>query len=145
MLEITSIKNGLVIDHIEAGMGMKIFNYLKLDKTDYRVALIMNAESKVLGKKDILKIEKDDFKDIDYTVLGLLSPTITIDEIKDSVIIRKIKPELPKVVKNILICKNPRCITSTEKYVSHSFKLMNKEKGTYRCEYCDEITRLSDM
>lgn len=145
MLEITSIKNGLVIDHIEAGMGMKIFNYLKLDKTDYRVALIMNAESKVLGKKDILKIEKDDFKDIDYTVLGLLSPSITIDEIKDSVIVRKVKPKLPIVVKNILICKNPRCITSTEKYVSHSFKLMNKEKGTYRCEYCDEITRLSDM
>ena len=145
MLEITSIKNGLVIDHIEAGMGMKIFNYLKLDKTDYRVALIMNAERKVLGKKDILKIEKDDFMDIDYTVLGLLSPSITIDEIKDSVIIRKIKPELPKVVKNILICKNPRCITSTEKYVSHSFKLMNREKGTYSCEYCDEITRLSYM
>ena len=140
MLEITSIKNGLVIDHIEAGMGMKIFNYLKLDKTDYRVALIMNAESKVLGKKDILKIEKDDFKDIDYTVLGLLSPSITIDEIKDSVIVRKVKPKLPTVVKNIL-----RCITSTEKYVSHSFKLMDKEKGTYRCEYCDEITRLSDM
>ena len=145
MLEITSIKNGLVIDNIEAGMGMKIFNYLKLDKTDYRVALIMNAESKVLGKKDILKIEKDDFKDIDYTVLGLLSPSITIDEIKDSVIVRKVKPKLPTVVKNILICKNPRCITSTEKYVSHSFKLMDKEKGTYRCEYCDEITRLSDM
>ena len=145
MLEITSIKNGLVIDHIEAGMGMKIFNYLKLDKTDYRVALIMNAESKVLGKKDILKIEKDDFKDIDYTVLGLLSPSITIDEIKDSVIVRKVKPKLPTVVKNILICKNPRCITSTEKYVSHSFKLMDKETGTYRCEYCDEITRLSDM
>ena len=138
-------QEGLVIDHIEAGMGMKIFNYLKLDKTDYRVALIMNAESKVLGKKDILKIEKDDFKDIDYTVLGLLSPSITIDEIKDSVIVRKVKPKLPIVVKNILICKNPRCITSTEKYVSHSFKLMNKEKGTYRCEYCDEITRLSDM
>lgn len=145
MLEITSIKNGLVIDHIEAGMGIKIFNYLKLNKTDYRVALIMNAESKVLGKKDILKIEKDDFKDIDYTVLGLLSPSITIDEIKDSVIVRKVKPKLPIVVKNILICKNPRCITSTEKYVSHSFKLMDKEKGTYRCEYCDEITRLSDM
>ena len=145
MLEITSIKNGLVIDHIEAGMGMKIFNYLKLDKTDYRVALIMNAESKVLGKKDILKIEKDDFKDIDYTVLGLLSPSITIDEIKDSVIVRKVKPKLPIVVKNILICKNPRCITSTEKYVSHSFKLMDKGKGTYRCEYCDEITRLSDI
>ena len=139
MLEITSIKNGLVIDHIEAGMGMKIFNYLKLDKTDYRVALIMNAESKVLGKKDILKIEKDDFKDIDYTVLGLLSPSITIDEIKDSVIIRKIKPELPKVVKNILICKNPRCITSVEQGLNQIFVLTDKDKKIYRCKYCETL------
>ena len=145
MLEISSIKNGLVIDHIDAGMGVKIFNYLKLDNTDYGVALIINAESKLVGRKDILKIEKEDFKDIDYTVLALLSPNITINEIKDSKIIRKIKPELPSTVKNILMCKNPRCVTSTEKYVPHVFKLMSREKGTYRCEYCDEITKLSDM
>lgn len=145
MLEITSIKNGLVIDHIEAGRGVKIFNYLGLDSTNYRVALIINAESKLVGRKDILKIERDSLDGIDYTVLGLLSPSITINEIVDNKIIRKIKPELPSTVKNILICKNPRCITSTEKYVPHSFKLMNREKGTYRCEYCDEITKLSDM
>ena len=145
MLEITSIKNGLVIDHIEAGMGVKIFNYLNLDTTDCRVALIINAESKRLGKKDIIKIEKANCVDIDYTVLGLLSPSITIDEIKDNVIVRKINPELPERVENILRCKNPRCITGVEKYVPHAFVLMNREKGTYRCEYCDEITRLSDV
>ncbi|NLK96134.1 MAG: aspartate carbamoyltransferase regulatory subunit [Clostridiales bacterium] len=145
MLEITSIKNGLVIDHIEAGMGIKIFNYLHLDKSDYRVALIINAESKLLGKKDIIKIEKDNFEDIDYTVLGLLSPSITIDEVCNEKIIKKIKPKLPTKVTNILICKNPRCITGVEKYVPHSFILMDAEKGTYRCEYCDEITKLSEV
>ena len=132
MLEITSIKNGLVIDHIEAGMGVKIFNYLHLDKTDYRVALIINAESKNLGN-------------IDYTVLGLLSPSITINEVKDERIVRKVRPELPEKVENILICNNPRCITVDEKYVPHSFILMDREKGTYRCEYCDHITKLSEV
>lgn len=142
MLEITSIKNGLVIDHIEAGKGVKIFNYLNLDKTDYRVALIINAESSNLGRKDIIKIEKENCDEIDYTVLGLLSPSITINEIKNERIVGKIRPTLPKRVENILICENPSCITSTEKYVPHSFKLVNAEMGTYRCEYCDQITRL---
>lgn len=145
MLEITSIKNGLVIDHIEAGMGIKIFNYLGLDKTTDRVALIINAESKLIGRKDIIKIEKQNYDDIDYTVLGLISPSITIDEVKDEKIVRKVKPELPERVENILRCKNTRCITSTESYVPHSFILMDKEKGTYRCEFCDEITKLSEV
>ncbi|MBW6411228.1 aspartate carbamoyltransferase regulatory subunit [Clostridium weizhouense] len=143
MLEITSIKNGLVIDHIEAGMGIKIFNYLGLDKSDYSVALIINAESKKLGKKDIIKIEN--CEELDYTVLGLLSPSITIDEVKNEEIIGKIKPTLPEKVIDILECRNPRCITQTEKYVKHSFVLVSKKKGTYRCEYCDEITKLSEV
>lgn len=142
MLEITSIKNGLVLDHIEAGKGVKIFNYLNLDKTNFRVALIINAESSHFGKKDIIKIEKADCTDIDFTVLGLLSPGLTINVIRDERIIEKVKPTLPNRVENILICNNPTCITSTEKYVPHSFKLVNREKGTYRCEYCDEITKL---
>ena len=142
MLEITSIKNGLVIDHIEAGMGVKIFNYLHLDKTDYRVALIINAESKNLGKKDIIKIEKDNCEDIDYTVLGLLSPSITICEVKDEKIVNKVYPKLPQRVQNIIKCKNPSCITSVEKYVPHSFVLVDEKTGRYRCEYCDTITRL---
>lgn len=145
MLEITSIKNGLVIDHIQAGMGVKIFNYLHLDKSNTSVALIINAESKLLGRKDIIKIEKDSWEDIDYTVLGLLSPSITIDEVRNEKIINKVKPKLPEKVENILICKNPRCITTDEKYVPHSFILMDAKKGTYRCEYCDNITKLSDI
>lgn len=143
MLEITSIKNGIVIDHIEAGTGVKIFNYLELDKGDYRVALIINADSKKLGKKDIIKIEN--CEGLDYTVLGLLSPTITIDEVKDEQIIRKVIPTLPSKVENILKCKNPRCITIQEEYVRHSFVLVDKETGRYRCEYCDEITKLADL
>ena len=143
MLEITSIKNGLVIDHIEAGMGVKIFKYLNLDKRCNQVALIINAESKRLGKKDIIKIE--DCMDIDYTILGLLSPNITINEVRNEKRTKKIKPELPKIVENILKCNNPRCITGDEKYVPHTFKLVNCEKGTYRCEYCDHIMKLSEV
>lgn len=143
MLEITSIKNGIVIDHIKAGTGVKIFNYLKLDKNDYSVALIINADSKKLGKKDIIKIEN--YEALDYTVLGLLSPTITICEVKDEKIINKVIPTLPNKVENILKCKNQRCITGQEEYVTHSFILVDKETGRYRCEYCDEITRLADL
>lgn len=142
MLEITSLKNGLVIDHIKAGRGMKIFNYLNLDMQKDRVALIMNAESKRLGKKDIIKIEKENCQGIDYTVLALMSPNLTINEVKDGVKVKKITPKLPKRVKDVLICKNPRCISGVEKYAPHSFVLMDEEKGTYRCEYCDEITTL---
>ncbi|MGL5086725.1 MAG: aspartate carbamoyltransferase regulatory subunit [Clostridium sp.] len=143
MLQITSIKNGLVIDHIEAGMGVKIFNYLNLDKVCNQVALIINADSKRLGKKDIIKIEN--CTDIDYTVLGLLSPSITINEVRDEKRTKKIKPELPKIVENILKCRNPRCITADEKYVPQTFKLVNCEKGTYSCEYCDHIMKLSEV
>lgn len=143
MLEITSIKNGIVIDHIKAGTGVKIFNYLKLDKNDCSVALIINADSKKLGKKDIIKIENCEA--LDYTVLGLLSPTITICEVKDEKIINKVIPTLPNKVENILKCKNPRCITGQEEYVTHSFILVDRETGRYRCEYCDEITRLADL
>lgn len=144
MLEITSLKNGLVIDHIEAGVGVKIFKYLNLDKNNERAALIINAESKQYGRKDIIKFEKEDTSDVDYTILALMSPRITIDEVKDGKIVNKVKPQLPEKVENVLICKNPRCITIDEKYVPHSFILMDREKGTYRCEYCDTITRLAD-
>ena len=143
MLEITSIKNGIVIDHIQAGVGVKIFNYLGLDTKNYSVALIINADSNKLGKKDIIKIENCD--KLDYTVLGLLSPTITICEVKDEKIINKVIPTLPIKVENIIKCKNPSCITSKEEYVPHSFILVDKENGRYRCDYCDDITRLSDL
>lgn len=143
MLTITSIKNGIVIDHIRAGSGIKIFNYLGLDKADFSVALIMNAESNKLGKKDIIKIEN--VIDIDFTVLGLIDPNITINIIENEVKTKKIKLEIPEKVENVIKCKNPRCITSIEKYVPHVFYLVNAERGEYRCQYCDEIYKLTDL
>ena len=138
MLEITSIKNGLVIDHIKAGMGIKIFNFLNLDKLDSQVALIMNVESKKMIKKDIIKIEN-------YSDFGLLSPNLTINEVENCEIIGKLTPELPEKVVDIIKCNNKSCITQTEKYVPHTFTLIDKDKGTYRCEFCDNITKLSDL
>lgn len=143
MLTINSIKDGIVIDHIKAGCGIKIFNYLGLDKADFRVALIMNVESKKLGKKDIIKIEN--VIDLDYTVLGLLDPNITIDVIEKETIKEKISLKLPERVENVIKCKNPRCITSVEKYVPHVFYLIDEKKGEYRCKYCDEIYKVSEM
>lgn len=140
MLEITSIKDGLVLDHIEAGRGVEIFKYLGLDNTDYRVALIINADSEKFGKKDIIKIEN--CGELDYTLLALLSPTITICEIKNEKLVRKIKPELPEKVYHTIKCKNPVCITQIEKYVKQSFTLVDREKARYKCDYCDNITRL---
>ena len=143
MLEITSIRDGLVIDHIKAGLGIKIFNYLNLDKVDLQVALIMNVKSDKMGKKDIIKIE--DYMKIDYTAISLLSPNLTINEVENGKIVKKIKPKLPEKVINILKCNNPRCITSTENYVTQTFKLINEDFGTYKCDYCDNITKLSDL
>lgn len=136
MLKVTSIKNGIVIDHIKAGMGIKIFKYLGLDNEEFPTALIMNVSSQKLGKKDIIKVESE--IDIDYKILGLFSPRITIIRVKNEQIVEKIQPELPTKVENVLICRNPRCITTVERNIPQIFKLTNKEKGTYRCDYCDE-------
>lgn len=143
MLQITSIKNGFMLDHINAGMGVKIFRYLNLDKLGHQVALIINADSKKMGKKDIIKIEN--IEEINYTVLGLLSPGITINEVRNEKIISKVNPELPNKIQDILICENPNCITLKEKYVPHSFTLVDKEKGSYKCEYCEQIVNLSEV
>jgi len=137
MLTINSIKDGIVIDHIKAGLGIKIFNYLGLDKADFRVALIMNANSSKLQKKDMIKIENE--IDIDYTVLGFIDPNITIDIIQNEIKVKKINPKLPTRVENVIRCKNPRCITSVEQYVPKIFYLVDETKGEYRCKYCDEI------
>ena len=136
MLEVTKIKKGIVIDHIKSGLGYEIFNYLGLSKVDFPVALIMNVDSKKLGKKDIIKIANG--IDIDFKVLGLLAPSITINVVDDEKIIDKVKLELPELVENVIKCKNPRCITSVERDIHHVFRLSDKEKGTYRCVYCDE-------
>jgi aspartate carbamoyltransferase regulatory subunit len=137
MLTINSIKNGIVIDHIKAGHGIKIFNYLGLDKVNFTVALIMNAESHKCSRKDIIKIENE--INIDFTVLGLICPNVTINVIEDEVIQEKLKLQLPKKVQDVIKCKNPRCITSIEHNVPHNFYLVDKQKGEYRCDYCDEI------
>ncbi|MGP1587458.1 MAG: aspartate carbamoyltransferase regulatory subunit [Treponemataceae bacterium] len=137
MLNVDTIKNGLVIDHIKAGYGTKIFNWLGLDKADYCVALIMNVPSKTFGKKDIIKI--DNIINIDYSILGFIDPNITVNVIIDEKIAKKITVNLPSKVENVIKCKNPRCITCSENYIPQIFKLVNKEKAEYACEYCDSI------
>ncbi|BDR68124.1 aspartate carbamoyltransferase regulatory chain [Clostridium tetani] len=141
MLTITSIKNGIVIDHIKSGYGIKIFNYLNLKNVEYSVALIMNVFSNKLGKKDIIKIANKEI-DIDFTVLELIDPTITINIIEDERIKEKLNLELPKKVEDVIRCKNPRCITSIEEYIPHVFYLIDKEKVEYKCKYCDEICKV---
>ena len=143
MLNINKINNGFVIDHIRAGQGIHIFNWLGLDKAFYTVAFVVNANSKKMGKKDIIKI--DNAITINFDILGLIDPNITVNIIEDQVVAKKIRLQLPEKVENILICKNPRCITSTEKYVPHVFHLENPELQTYRCEYCDEICSTGDF
>lgn len=135
MINIAEIKNGLVIDHIQAGCGWKVFKWLGLDSANFSTALIMNASSKKTGKKDIIKI--DNIINIDYSVLGYIDANITVNVIQNGQIARKIKMELPDKVQDVIECKNPRCITITERYVPQEFCLVNKEKKQYRCIYCD--------
>jgi len=143
MLNIEEIKNGIVIDHIKAGLGIRIYNWLKLDKVPYTVAFVSNASSSRIKKKDIIKI--DNTISINTDVLGLIDPNITVNIIENERITKKIKLQMPVKVENILICKNPRCISSTEKYITHVFHLENPETRTYRCEYCDEIISAGDF
>jgi aspartate carbamoyltransferase regulatory subunit len=143
MLNIDQIRNGIVIDHIKAGQGIKIFNWLGLDKAPYGVAFVVNANSREMKKKDIIKI--DNTISINFDILGLIDPNITVNIIENEMITRKIKLKLPERVENVLICKNPRCITSTERYVPHVFHLENPQQRTYRCEYCDEIKSAGDF
>jgi aspartate carbamoyltransferase regulatory subunit len=137
MLNIAEIKNGIVIDHIKAGQGIKIFNWLGLDKASYTVAFVVNATSERMGRKDLIKI--DNTISINFDLLGLIDPNITVNIIENEVITEKIELHLPERVVDVLICKNPRCITATERYIPHIFHLENPEQRIYRCEYCDEI------
>lgn len=134
-MNIDAIKNGIVIDHIKAGDGMRIYNFLNLGELDCSVALIKNAQSAKLGKKDIIKVEK--LLDIDFNALGFIDPNITINIIRDGVRVEKYHPELPLRITNILRCKNPRCITTTEQELPHVFVLTDREKDEYRCIYCE--------
>ena len=137
MINIAEIKNGLVIDHIKAGTGWKVFKWLGLDEADFSTALIMNAISHKTGKKDIIKI--DNILNIDYSVLGYIDSNITVNVIQNGEIVKKIKTTLPEKVEGVIECKNPRCITVTEKYEKQEFRLYNIEKRQYRCIYCDAI------
>jgi aspartate carbamoyltransferase regulatory subunit len=143
MLNIDKIKNGIVIDHIKAGQGIRIFNWLGLDKASCTVAFVVNASSRRMDRKDIIKI--DNTIAINFDILGLIDPHITVNIIENEIITGKIKLKLPEKVENVILCKNPRCITSTEKYVPHIFHLENPEDRAYRCEYCDEIRSAGDF
>ena len=137
MLNISGIHEGFVLDHIQAGMSMKIYHDLHLDQFDCTVAIIMNAKSNKMGKKDIMKIECPiDFMDLD--ILGFIDHNITVNIIEDGKIISKKPLKLPREIKNIIRCKNPRCITSIEQGLDHIFVLTDEENQVYRCKYCEE-------
>lgn len=137
MLNVSGLNEGIVLDHIQAGMSTRIFEYLGLGKLDCQVAMIRNAKSNKMGRKDIIKIEGGlDIVDLD--VLGFLDHNITINIIRDGQIVEKRSLRLPKRLTNILYCKNPRCITTVERGLPHIFFLSNEETQTYRCLYCEE-------
>ena len=137
MLNIGGLKNGIVLDHIQAGKSMDIYKYLKLDKLDCQVAIIKNARSSKMGRKDILKIEGG-LDVVDLDVLGYIDHNITVNIIKDEKIIEKRRVKLPKKLTNVIKCKNPRCITSIEQELPHVFLLADEENQVYRCAYCEE-------
>ncbi len=134
-MNVDSIKNGIVIDHITAGKGMKLYKLLGLDNLECSVALIKNVPSKKSGTKDIIKIDTD--FEIDTDILGYVDPNVTVNVIKDGKIIEKKNIELPQILNNVLFCKNPRCITATEQEIVHTFRLTDKKNQVYRCIYCD--------
>lgn len=134
MLNIDSIENGIVIDHITAGRGMRVYELLELDKLDTCVAIIKNARSSKYGKKDIIKIEG--VMNIDLDVLGFIDDNATVCTIENGKLTEKKKPSLPKLV-NIIACKNPRCITSVE-HVDQIFTLCDEATHRYRCQYCEQ-------
>lgn len=134
-MNIDSIKNGYVIDHIKAGNAMQIYDLLKLNELDCQVAIITNAKSKKSGRKDIIKIDRD--IEIDLEKLGFIDPNVTVNIVKDDTIAEKRKLSLPERIVNVAVCKNPRCITSIEKSLDQVFNLTDRENEVYRCKYCE--------
>ncbi len=135
MMKVGAINNGVVIDHITAGKGMDLYHFLNLDHLDAPIALIKNAPSEKMGKKDIIKIDAE--LDLDLDALGYIDPNVTINIVKEGSCVEKFHPQLPEKLTNIVHCKNPRCITSVEQEIPHIFKLTNRETGEYRCIYCE--------
>lgn len=134
-MNVDGVKNGIVLDHIKAGESMKVYKLLQLDKLDCCVAMIQNVKSGKYGKKDIIKIDTE--LEIDLEALGYIDSNITVNVVKNGELSEKLHLELPETLTHIVQCKNPRCITSVEQEIVHKFKLVNKEKKTYRCIYCD--------
>ena len=134
-MKIDSIKNGYVLDHIKAGNSMKIYHYPDLEQPDCSAAILKNVKSSKMGKKDIMKI--DSLIDLDFDVLGYIDPGITINIIRDDVLVEKRSLSLPETITNVIKCKNPRCITSTEQELDHVFRLTDRENRIYRCVYCE--------
>ena len=139
MITVDSIEKGIVIDHIKAGKSMEIYQALNLNELDCSVAIIKNVKSNKMGFKDIIKIS--DTIDLNLDVLGYIDPNITVNIIEDGRRIEKKRLELPEKVVNVAHCKNPRCITSIEQELDHVFRLVDRERGIYRCIYCDQKPR----
>ena len=137
MLNISGVSEGFVLDHIQAGMSLQIYHDLKLDRLDCTVAIIKNAKSNKMGKKDIIKVECP-IEALDLDILGFIDHNITVNVIKGDVIVEKKILSLPKEVHNVIRCKNPRCITSIEQELDQIFTLTDEAKEVYRCKYCEE-------
>ena len=134
-MKIDAIRNGIVLDHIKAGKAMEIYYFLGLDSLDCSVAIIKNAPSKKQGRKDIIKIDSE--MALDLNILGFIDPEITVNVIKDGELVEIKHLTLPKQIRDVLKCKNPRCITSVEQELSHVFVLTDPKKAVYRCLYCE--------
>jgi len=134
-MNIDSIENGIVIDHLTAGQGMRLYDLLGLAGLGVPVAIIQNVNSKKMGKKDIIKI--DAHIEVDYDVIGFVDPEATVNFIKDGKLIRKTTIDMPETLTNVIKCKNPRCITTTEQELPHVFRLTDRKNKVYRCIYCE--------
>ncbi len=134
-MNIDSIQNGVVIDHITAGLGMRLYELLDLASLDVSIALIKNVGSKKLGKKDIIKIDAD--IELNLDVIGFVDPGATVNIIKNGVLVEKRSIDMPETLTNVIKCKNPRCITTCEQEIEHIFKLTDKDEKVYRCIYCE--------
>ncbi|WP_346682538.1 aspartate carbamoyltransferase regulatory subunit [Bifidobacterium pullorum] len=139
-MEVTSIQDGIIIDHVPAGTALKVLQYLKIDPSKTRLALIMNTDSPSYGTKDIIKIEN--VEGIDLDVLGLVARQATVDIVRGGRIVEKVQPHLPERVVNVITCVNPRCVTTTERGIDQMFHLAHSQRQEYRCDYCDEEAKL---
>lgn len=134
-MNVDGVRNGIVLDHIAAGKSMEIYRLLNLDRLSCSVAVLQNVQSKKYGIKDMIKI--DEMIDINLDIIGYIDPNITINIVKDNELVSKKHLSLPEKLDNVIFCKNPRCITSVEQEIVHSFRLADTEKRIYRCVYCD--------